>query len=323
MMRAGRADQPHGTGRRCATVRVAWALAASLLVLASLSARAADPPAGAPPAAAAIDDAKAKALAAEFDRAIHLSASKEWEVRRDAVASIAETDHPILADRLLALSKDDADARVRASAFAALGAQTRSKAKVGAALEARLERIARPRADQRRGGLAPVPLDDKGEPRSDDASKRAVELRHDESAEAAAALRSLRRLDVRPADSGAAFLELLLDGSDDVVVVLLDAYGAWKSGFALREVHDLFRLYPGDNAWEGKGVVTLSGDDCRVNPAYRARYGDPERRRARPRVLAAVRTYIRAVTGEELADAAALAAWIKAHPKASAGGAGR
>src|SRR5262245_51100552 len=159
-------------------------LAAAALVAVLPTARAAD----APPAAT--DDAKAKALAAAFDGAVK---SKEWEARRDAATALAGADHPTLSDRLLSLARDDADTRVRAAALAALGGQARSKAKVGAALLSRLEALARARAAQRRAAVAPVPLDEKNEPRKDEKTRRVLETRRAEGAEAAAAMRSLRR----------------------------------------------------------------------------------------------------------------------------------
>lgn len=269
-----------------------------------------------PPPGRALTDAEAATARAALEDAFR---STEVPVRCAGATSAADGDHGLVAETLLRYHGREKVALVRFAIVDALGSQVRSEDKVGARLLAHVDGVVARRADQRKRGRPPVPLDANGAVPPTQEAQAALRARRDESREVALTLRALRRLGTTPKDRGASLTELLLDGDDDVAVETLGCLAAWKpTGPALHArdgvldvLAEIYARYPTPYRWEGGAVIDLAGTNATAKAKWEARHGDPASKRARPRLVAALYAALEALTGRTFDTPAALEAWRK------------
>ena len=151
-----------------------------------------------------------------------------------------------------------------------------------------------------------IRVDEKtGEPDTTSAAgKAALRAKRDRSLLCVEAARLLREISFRDKGSVATLAEFLPDGNDDLVVLAIETFGAWKEWSVLPAMAELFRMYPDEENFERGDVAVDTGasgdvDQAAAKRLFSAKYGDPDRLRGRPRVNVALRKALKAITGRE------------------------
>lgn len=299
------------------TLAFVVSLAASLAAAAP-PAHAQEPAAGGTSPAPAKDapEGAVKDALARFERDVKDANPK---VRVDSVKALGRVVHPTVAAKLLEFAIDpDNEARLRTEAFTALGKQTTSVKTVGPKLSKFLADSAEEnRKKKARGdyGVRIDPRTNKTDTESDE-GKAALAAKRERGKLLAEAVRAMDTLGHRDKDSVEVMSEFLSDGNDDLVVLALGMFGKWQEWSVLRDLLDLFEYYPTeDKVNVGSSSVDTgsagSGDQQAAKRNWMAKYGDPDRRRARPPVVRALKKALLDITGETIETPEALREFLR------------
>lgn len=295
------------------TRRIGWAatFAAAILITSAAAtgrpAAAEEPGRPAAPQGPEVADAADDVAKVAIDRFRRDIADANPKVRFDAVNAVARVVHPTVADALYDTATDDkADARVRTAAFKGLGAQKSSVKTLGPRIAKFLGASAEEnRKKKARGdyGILMDPKTNKADTESP-AGKLALQAKRERSAMLAEAVRVLDAIGHRDRDSVEVLQEFLSDGNDDLVVCVISMFAKWKQWSVLPDFLDLFEMYPSeDKVNVGSTSVDTgsagSGDQQAAKRSWMSKYGDPDRRRARPTVVRAFKQAIFDITGEK------------------------
>lgn len=236
------------------------------------------------------------------------------KLRIDAIVRVGGVLHPTVASALLAVgTKDEEEPRIRAAAFTALGKQVPSAKTAGPKLSKFLaEEVEASRRRKAKGdyGVRTDPKTGKTDTESPE-GKAALEAKRLRGQMLAEAVKALDALGHRDRDTIEILTDFLSDGNDDLVAHVLSMFGKWKEWTVLPELVDLYEMYPAeDKVNVGSASVDTgaagSGDAQAAKRAWTAKYGDPDRRRARPKVVRAMRKAVLDITGETIEDVQAL-----------------
>jgi hypothetical protein len=274
-------------------------------LLPAAAARAGDPVP--PPPAENVPDAKAKEAIEAFRRDFK---SEDMDRRLDALKRLRHVVHPDVADVLLDLALQGKEAEVRAAAFRGLTFQKTSAKVLGPKVARFLAEAAEANRKAKAKGDYGFLVDRKtGEPDYDSPEgKAAMRVKRDRGKMLAEAARLLDSLGYREKDSVEAFREFLFDGDDDLVAMVLGMFGKWKEWSVLKpEFLELFEMYPKEDEVNvgSASVDTGASGNADAQAAKRkwmAKYGDPDRRRPRPKVVKALKQAILDITGEKFED---------------------
>jgi hypothetical protein len=108
----------------------------------------------------------------------------------------------------------------------------------------------------------------------------------------------------------------VIQSPDEVLIVAALAYaGRHRLIDALPAILMLFRMYPRDNRWETGAVTHAGGTNASAKAEWMLYFGHPGKRIPRPRVVAAVRAAILALTGREVDDPEDLAILLREPPR--------
>jgi hypothetical protein len=300
----------HCPGAGVAPRRAALGL---LVLLAGAAGARADDPVPPPPAENA-PDATARDAIETFRRDF---AVEDWGRRVEALDRLRCVVHPDVAAVLLDLALEGKDCAVRASAFRGLTLQ-RNDAKalgprVDGALAEAAKEIGRARAKWDYGIL----LDRKtGEPDlKSPEGKAALLLKRERGKMLSEAVRLLGGLGWRGKETLDSFRVFLGDGNDDLLVHCMEQIGRWKEWTALPDLQAVFDMYPNEEEFSGGSMSVDTDapgtvDQDAAKRRYNAKFGDPDRMHARPRVVIALKKALLAITGEKIETAAALKAFL-------------
>jgi hypothetical protein len=240
-------------------------------------------------------------------------ASKNAAVRRDAVLTHGKVHHAKVAEvALRVIEKSREELVVLSACFSVLARQRSSAAGIVPSVVKWLDgRAAEDRERMKKGdpGFRVDPRS--GEPDVSSAEGGSALARLAERSEAIAeAVRCAVGLASTPVDpvKWGAFLS---DPSDALVIAVLDAAGAAKSWPLLPEILALYRCYPAPSVWETGAVVDLAGTNATAKAKWMLLFGHPQKQRARPDVVKALRAALTAITGTSLADPDALEAFLR------------
>jgi hypothetical protein len=288
-------------------------------LLASIPAARADDPArppapDAPPAQNVPDDAAKEAL----DRFQKRFASPDMDERLDAVKALRPVLHPTVALALFDVGVKNPDLPVRIAAFKALQAQTPSAKTLGPRLAKFLGEAAEESRKAKAKGDYGVLVDPKTG-QTDETSpegKAALRAKHDRGKMLAEALHALDATGWRGAEGVDCLREFLGDGNDDLVVLSLGLLARWKEWGVFPDVLELFLLYPREDKVDVGSVSVDTGaaggaDQAAAKRKWMAKYGDPDRRRPRPKVVKAIKQFLLDVTGEKIETPDALREYMK------------
>jgi hypothetical protein len=222
--------------------------------------------------------------------------------------------HPKVADRLLALALKDPEPLVRAAAFKGLGRQKTSKSTLGPRLARFLSQAAEEGRKAKARGDYGVLVDVKtGEVDTEsDAGKAALRAKRERGKMLASAVDALDALGHREKDSVDCLREFLSDGNDDLVAHSLKMLGKWKVWSVLDpDLLQLFEMYPKEDEFQtGSATVDTgasgSGDQQAAKRKWMGKYGDPDKRRPRPKVVKALKQALLDITGEKFEEPKAL-----------------
>ena len=268
-----------------------------------------------PDPARAEEPAKAGTDAAE---AVAKSALEKFEqdfqkpsvpLRVEAVRALGKTIHPTVASKLfevgVAAAKDPDDAKIGTYAFRALATQKSSHAALGPKVAKFLTQSAEENRKRKAKGDYGVRVDPKtgAADETTEEGKTALRRKRDRATMLAEAMKVLDATGQRGKDDVETLAEFLADGNDDLVVSSLAMLARWKAWGALPEMLDLYELYPTEDRVDvGSTAVDTgaagSADQQAAKRAWFAKYGDPDRRRARPPVVRALRQALTDITGQ-------------------------
>lgn len=273
----------------------------------------------APPAAPEVqnapDGAATDALRI-FDRDF---AKESPALRIKAVQTLGKTIHPNVTAVLLqvALEEKHRDL-VRAAAFKGLAAQKPSvkafSAKVSKFLEDAAEEN-RKRKAKGDYGVVVDPKTNKTDTESEE-GKAALKAKRERGQMLAEAMRAFEATGERGKDDVEVLQEFLSDGNDDLVALALTMLGRWKQWNVLPDMLDLYELYPTeDKVNVGSSTVdtgAAGGADAQAaKRKWMAKFGDPDRRRARPVLVRALRAALTEITGEKFETPENLREYLK------------
>ncbi len=125
--------------------------------------------------------------------------------------------------------------------------------------------------------------------------------------EAVFCARTLSREVPSALDPFAVFLE---DPHDDLVIEVLEAFGQWKADAVLPALLALYLAYPAPDRVASRALAPPDAADDAERRAWTARFGHPDKRRPRPRVVEALRACLLEITGRSFASPEALAAYV-------------
>ena len=305
--------------RRRATLLTAAAILAVACFAVRSAGAAEDPPKpGAAPAAPPAEDVTDTAAKVALDRLARDVADASPKVRLEAVTRAGAVMHPTVAAALLELGTKHAETRIRVAAFQGLARQTTSAKVVGPKLakylgdEAEDGRKKRARGDY---GVRIDPKTGKTDTESDE-GKAALLAKRERGQILAEAVRALDALGHRDRDTVEVLLDFLSDGNDDLVAHIMTMFGKWKEWSVLPELVDLYEMYPAeDKVNMGSTSVDTgaagSADAQSAKRAWASKYGDPDRRRARPKVVRAMRKAVLDITGEPIEDVQTLRDFLR------------
>lgn len=239
--------------------------------------------------------------------------SKEPAERVRAVQALAKLQDKKIAKRLLKCLRPEKDAGVLGTVFTALGAQKASSASTLPKLVKRLTdevAVERKRIANRDCGLLMHPKT--GEVDEHTAAGKARLAAVSRRGEMLATLmETLATLAWPVAKETLELTPLLLDPVDDLVVAVLARMGKTKSWTALPEVLALYQMYPVKALWQTGAVNNALGTPAQAKADWMVRFGHPDKQRARPKVVVAIRTMLKAVTGKDFDTPEALAAYLQ------------
>jgi hypothetical protein len=272
-----------------------------------------DPP---PPAPAEnVADDKAKSAIESFKREFK---GEDIDLRLEAVARLRKVVHPDVATLLWDLAFKEKDVNVRAAAFKGLAYQKTSAKTLGPKLARFLSDAAEENRKAKARGHYGFVIDKKtGEPDLESPEgKEALRVKRERGKMMAEAVRALDLLEYRESDSVEALREFLSDGNDDVVALALGMLGRWKEWPVLPDCLELFEMYPNETECNTGSVSVDTGaagseDAQAAKRKWMAKYGDPDRRRARPKVVKALKKCLLDITGEEFEEPKALREYMR------------
>ena len=292
----------------------ALALGLAALLAAPAAAASSDEPEKAPPQptapAANVSDKVAKDELEKFEQGFK---TEDLDYRIEAVERLRKTLHPTVADRLFRIATEDSMPPVRAAAFKGLGLQKPSAKTVGPRLSKMLVRIAEENRKAKARGDYGVKVDVKtGDvDTTSDEGKALIRAKRERGKMLAEAVRALDLLEYREKDSVDALREFLSDGNDDLVALSLGMLGRWKVWAVLPDLLDLFEIYPKEDEFSTGSVAVDTGaggneDSSAAKRKWMAKYGDPDRRRPRPKLVKALKKALLDITGKEFQEPKAL-----------------
>lgn len=260
--------------------------------------------------AEAVTPEKAKEAIERYRRE---SATEDIDFRLEAVGRVARVDHPEVAAILLDLAFQSKEVPVRSAAFKGLVLQKASTKTVGPRVSRWLIDAAKENQKARARGDYGVVIDKKtgdADTQSEE-GKAALRVKRERGRMIAEAMRLLDGIGHREKDSVEGMRAFLDDGNDDVVVITLGMLGKWKEFTVLPDIQELFDIYPAEDRYETGSVSVDTGaagsaDASAAKRKWMSKFGDPDKRRARPTVVRAIKKAVLDITGVEVADPAAL-----------------
>lgn len=262
-----------------------------------------------PPVSEIAPAAEVRAALEAYARA---SRSKVAQERAEAVRTLARLIHERVTKRLLKTARREKHPAVLAATYDALARQRPFAASIVPKLATRLTAEAEAEGRRMARGTAEIHTDPRtGDPDLHSEAGRArlsvVQQQNEMRVALLAALDALGwEAGKRPPDLG----PLLQSASDDLVVAVLAWMARNRIAAALPAVLDLFRMYPTAASWETGAVVDLGGTNASAKAKWMARFGHPDKQRARPDVHRAIHAFLESVTGRAFETPAALAAWL-------------
>ena len=289
-----------------------------LLAVAAPAARSdepAKPPEAKPAEAKIATDAEAKEALESFARQ---NATEDLDFRREAVRRLAKTVHATVADRLLGLALKDAEVLVRAEAFKGLLPQRPFAKAVGPKVARWLGDAAEENRKAKARGDYGVRVDPKtGEVDTEsEEGKAMLRAKRERGRMLAEAVKLVRDWEYRDRESVEVLEEFLSDGNDDLVALVLDCFGRWKEWSVLPDLLDLFDIYPKEDGFETGSVSVDTGasgstDQQAAKRKWMAKFGDPDKRRPRPKVVQALKKALLDITGQEFKTPKELREYLK------------
>lgn len=239
-----------------------------------------------------------------------------------AVRALSKVAHPAVVDALLDIASKSGEkaesVKVRTEAFRGLQRQKPSAKTLGPRVTKVLVETAEENRKLKAKGDYGYRIDPKTGKTDYESpeGKAALEAKRARGAMFAEALKILDAMEHRDESAVEAIEDFLLDGNDDVVVCALGLLAKWQSWQSLPEMQDLYEMYPSeDKVNTGSTAVDTgaagSADAQAAKRAWTAKYGDPDRRRARPHVVRALRAALTDITGEKFETLDALNEFLK------------
>ncbi|HEU4394296.1 MAG TPA: hypothetical protein VFS92_01950 [Planctomycetota bacterium] len=292
---------------------LALSIAALLAAPAAAAPSGDEPEAAPPPAAAPAANVSDKVAKDELDKFEQGFDTEDLDYRIEAVERLRKTLHPTVADRLFKIATEDASPPVRAAAFRGLGLQKPSAKTIGPRLSKILARIAEENRKAKAKGDYGVKVDVKtGDvDTTSDEGKALLRAKRERGKMLAEAVRALDALEYREKDSVDALREFLSDGNDDLVAMSLGMLGKWKVWPVIPDIRELFEIYPKEDEFQTGSVTVDTGaagneDSAAAKRKWMAKFGDPDRRRPRPKVVKALKKALLDITGKQFEDPKAL-----------------
>ena len=291
--------------------RASWTpvLLCAAFLAAAPAARAEDPAKPPPPAEEKphenVPDEKAKESVERFRKDF---ATEDMDSRTEAVKRVARVLHPTVADLLLDVAIKDPNLRVRGAAFRGLALQKPSAKTVGPRVAKYLSEAAEENRKKKARGDYGVRVDPKtGDTDTEsEEGKAALRAKRERSLLITEAVRLLDALGHRGPDGVDCLREFLQDGNDDLVALVMGVFGKWKEWGVLKpDFLQLFEMYPKEDEFQTGSTSVDTGasgnsDQQAAKRAWMARYGDPDKRRPRPKVVKALKQAILDITGEKI-----------------------
>jgi hypothetical protein len=158
-----------------------------------------------------------------------------------------------------------------------------------------------------------VPIDRRtGEPIPDNAERRKAIAAGERTPRAVSgALSLLVELDVRPKNVEDVLRPFLQSPYDHLAETTLTVVETWKLDDLVRELLDLFRMYPRANRWETGAVVQIGGTNASSKAAWMSLFGHPLKQRTRPTVYAKIVTCASALAGTTVRTPEEFEAWTR------------
>lgn len=269
----------------------------------------ASPPAKDKPAENVPDD-KAKESIERFRREFE---TQDIDLKLEALGRVSRIVHPDVAVLLLDLALKSKEVPLQGAAFKGLAHQKTSTKTIGPRVSRWLLDAAKESRKARARGDYGVVIDKKtgdADTQSEE-GKAALRVKRDRGKMIAEAMRLLDGLGYREKDSVDGLRDFLDDGNDDVVVITLGMLGKWKEWTVLPDIQELFDIYPTEDSYQTGSVSVDTGaagsaDASAAKRAWMGRFGDPDKRRPRPKVVKAIKQAILDITGEKIGDPQAL-----------------
>jgi hypothetical protein len=231
-------------------------------------------------------------------------ATEDLDRRLEALERLRKVIHPKVADLLMDLGFKHPEDLVRATAFQGLVLQRTSKT-VAPRVAQFLSAAAKENAKRKARGDYGILIDRKtGEPdTSSPEGKEMLRQKRDRGRMMAEALKVLDAHGYRDREGVEVLLELTDDGNDDLVALALGMLGKWKAWSALKEMNELFDIYPKEDSYETGSVSVDTGaagsaDAQAAKRKWMSKFGDPDKRRARPKVVKALKQALLDITGQ-------------------------
>jgi hypothetical protein len=267
---------------------------------------AAPPAAGAGKLAPVATDAEATAALERFDREFK---TEDIDRRLDALTALRKVVHAKVADRLVNMALKHPDDTVRKDAFKGLGAQHNSFKTIGPrvakflAEEAEVNRKAKARGDY--GVLIDIKTGEVDIVSEE--GRKALAAKRQRGAMLAGAVSCLDRVEYRDRNGVETLQEFLQDGNDELVALVLATFGKWKEWSMLPDMLDLYEMYPTEDHVEVGSVSVDTGaaggaDAAAARRKWMAKFGDPDKRRPRPKLVRALKQALLDITGKEFKE---------------------
>lgn len=262
-----------------------------------------------------VPDDKAKEAIERFRREFE---SEDLDLKLEALTRFRKVVHPDVAAVLLDLAFKSELVPVRASAFKGLALQKTSARTVG-------PKVARFLTDAAKENRSRKAKGDYGvmDPKTGDVDttspegKAAQAARRQRGQMLAEAVKVLDEIGYRDRDGVDTLREFLTDGNDDLVAFVLGTFGKWKEWSVLDpDFKDLFEMYPKEDEFNTGSTSVDTGssgneDQQAAKRKWMAKYGDPDRRRPRPKVVKALKQAILDITGEKVDTVEAYKEFLK------------